>query len=197
MDLADLAGYSLRRQLGSGSAGTVWQVRDRATGRNAVLKHIPAGALPDSHRVREDLTKLAHLRHPHLARLVEFRETDTGWLLISQHLAAGTLTALLTRRGPLTKGELVTLLTPLASALSYLHEYGLTHGSITPNNIMFDADGRPILTDPALHAGTPEADTQALSHLAHQAGADPHPFASTLFTTPPLNSIPTRLLTLA
>ncbi|HZX08478.1 protein kinase domain-containing protein, partial [Kribbella sp.] len=183
MDLADLDGYSLRRQLGSGSAGTVWQVRDRATGRNAVLKHIPTGTFPDAHRVRADLTKLTRLRHTHIARLIDFRETDTGWLLITQHLPAGTLTALLTRRGPLSPGELVTLLAPLASALSHLHDSGLTHGSITRNNIMFDADGRPILTDPTLRPATPQSDTQALSAVAHQAGANPHLFTQPLFTT--------------
>jgi serine/threonine protein kinase len=72
MDLADLTGYSLRRRLGSGSSGTVWQVRDRASGRNAVLKHIPHSAHPDRRRLREDLSMLARIRHPHIARLLEY-----------------------------------------------------------------------------------------------------------------------------
>ncbi|WP_344026298.1 protein kinase domain-containing protein, partial [Kribbella jejuensis] len=173
MDLADLDGYSLRRQLGSGPTGTVWQVRDRATGRNAVLKHIPINALPDRRRVREDLGMLSRLRHPHVARLLDYRETEAGWILITQHLVAGTLTALLTRRGKLTQGETVTLLIPLAEALTHLHNSGLTHGAITPNNIMFDADGRPILTDAVLHPTTTTTDATALKTIAHQATTHP------------------------
>jgi serine/threonine protein kinase len=133
---------------------------------------------------------LSRLRHPHVARLLEFRETDTGWILVSQHLAAGSLAALLTRRAPLTRGELVTLLAPIASALSYLHDSGLNHGSLTLDNVLFDADGRPILTDSVLHAGTPTADIQALTTLAHQAAADTGPFTPALFTTAPLQTVP-------
>ncbi|TDD11324.1 serine/threonine protein kinase, partial [Kribbella turkmenica] len=152
MALEDIAGYSLRRKLGSGSAGIVWLVRDRATGRSAVLKRVPVTAITHPKELREDLTVLQRVNHPHLARLQEVRETGTEWLFISQYVVAGTLSALLNRRGPLTDGELVTLLTPLTQALDHLHRSGLVHGRVTPANIMFDADGRPVLTDAALHA---------------------------------------------
>ena len=166
MDLEDIAGYSLRRKLGSGSAGTVWQVRDLASGRNAVLKSLPITAIPDQEKLREDLTILQRLRHPHIARLLEFRETRTEWLVISQYVVAGSLAALLTRRPPLSPGELVTLLTPLAEALDHLHRSGLTHGHLTPTNTLFDADGRPVLTDTALHLQAPLAP----AHTPNAAG---------------------------
>ena len=66
-----------------------------------------------------------------LARLLDVRRTDREWLLISQHVAAGTLTRLLERREPLSLGELVTLISPLAQALAILHRAGLTHGNVT------------------------------------------------------------------
>ena len=103
MALEDIAGYSLRRKLGSGSAGTVWLVRDRASGRNAVLKRVPMTAISHPEELHEHLTVLQDLDHPHLARLQEIRETGTEWLLFSQYVVAGTLTALLSRRGPLTR----------------------------------------------------------------------------------------------
>ncbi|WP_328522019.1 protein kinase domain-containing protein [Kribbella sp. NBC_00359] len=193
MDL-DIAGYSLRKKLGSGSAGAVWQVRDLATGRNAVLKRIPITAIPDQEKFREDIAILQRIRHPHIARLLEVRETGTDWLLITQYVVAGSLTALRTRRGPLSPGELVTLLTPLAEALDHLHRSGLTHGSPTPTDTLFDADGRPVLTDAALHPGSPTDDLRALATIAHQAGGDPTTFTPDLFTT---HNLPSRLLTLA
>ncbi|WP_165553063.1 protein kinase domain-containing protein [Kribbella speibonae] len=194
MDLADLTSYSLRRELGSGPAGTVWQVRDRASGRNAVLKHLPHSAYPDRGRLRENLSMLSRFRHPHVAQLHEFRETTTGWILITQHLAAGSLAALLTRRGPLSRGELVTLLAPLAEALAHLHASNLTHGSITPENILFDADGRPILTDATLRPTTPTTDHHSLATLTHQVSAHPTPFPPTLITNTPLPALPHHLL---
>ncbi|MGW1342835.1 protein kinase domain-containing protein [Kribbella sp. NPDC002412] len=191
MALEDIAGYSLRRTLGSGSAGAVWLVRDRASGRNAVLKRIPITAISDPEEFCDHLKILQRLDHPHLARLHDFRETADDWLLISRYVAAGTLSALLGRRGPLAPGELVTLLTPLADALTYLHRTGLTHGRVTPTNILFDTEGRPVLTDPALHPATPADDLKSLADVAHQSGADP-----TLFT-PDRITDPQSLLTIA
>ena len=151
-----------------------------------MLKRVPTTAIPHPEDFREHLTVLQRIDHPHIARLREFRETGTEWLLFSQYVAAGTLTALLNRRGPLTDGELVTLISPLAEALDYLHRAGLTHGRVTPANIMFDADGRPVLTDAGLHTAepsTPADDLTALATVAHQSGGDPTVFTPDLFTT--------------
>ncbi|MFG1622915.1 protein kinase [Kribbella sp. NPDC049227] len=191
MDLDDIAGYSLRRKLGSGSAGSVWQVRDLASGRNAVLKRVPVSAISDLEELREQLFILQRVSHPHLARLLELRETESEWLLFGQYVAAGTLTSLLGRRGALSTGELVTLLSPLAEALDHLHRSGLTHGRVTAPNVMFDSAGRPVLTDPVIHphlnpgakSPAPTDDLTALTHLAHQSGGSPALFPPTLFTT--------------
>lgn len=191
MDLDDIAGYSLRRKLGSGSAGSVWQVRDLASGRNAVLKRVPVSAISDLEELREQLFILQRVNHPHLARLLEIRETESEWLLFGQYVVAGTLTSLLSRRGALSTGELVTLLSPLAEALGHLHRSGLTHGRVTAPNVMFDSAGRPVLTDPVIHphlnpaaqSPTPADDLTALTHLAHQSGGSPALFPPTLFTT--------------
>ncbi|GAA3589809.1 hypothetical protein GCM10022235_71360 [Kribbella ginsengisoli] len=187
MESEDISGYSLRRGLGSGSAGTVWLLRDLATGRHAVLKRIPKTAVVAPSEFIGDLDLAHTIDHPHLARLLEVRESDQEWLLFSQYVAAGTLTSLLERRGALSPGELVTLISPLAQGLSALHRSGLTHGHLDLDDIMFDADGRPVITDVGLRAlappSTPAADLTALGAIAHQAGGTPKTFPASLFTT--------------
>ncbi len=187
MALEDISGYSLRRGLGSGSAGTVWLLRDLATGRHAVLKRIPKAAVAVKSDFLGDLELARTIDHPHVARLLEVRESDREWLLFSQYVAAGTLASLLERRGALSPGELVTLISPLAQGLSALHQVGLTHGHLGIDDIMFDADGRPVITDAGLrtHAppSTPEADLAALGTIAHEAGGDTKTFPPSLFTT--------------
>jgi protein kinase-like protein len=185
----DISGYSLRRGLGSGSAGTVWLLRDLATGRHAVLKRIPKSAVAATNEFLGDLELARTIDHPHIARLLEVRESAGEWLLFSQYVAAGTLTSLLERRGALAPGELVTLISPLAEGLSALHRTGLTHGHLGLGDIMFDADGRPVITDAGLRAlappTTPQADVTALGAIAHQAGGTPKTFPLSLFTTTP------------
>ncbi|GAB2582860.1 hypothetical protein GCM10027269_42740 [Kribbella endophytica] len=186
MALDDIAGYSLRRKLGSGSAGTVWLVRDLASGRHAVLKRIPAPTITNPTVFERDLTTLLAINHPHIARLIEVRRSESDWLLFGQHVPAGNLTALLGRRGDLSLGELVTLISPLAEALSVLHHKGLHHGRLTPANILFDADGRPVITDTALRSQDPTTtqadDLTALGALTQLAAGTTTPFPATLFT---------------
>jgi tRNA A-37 threonylcarbamoyl transferase component Bud32 len=187
MALEDIGGYSLRRGLGSGSVGAVWLVRDLGSGRHAVLKRLPASSVPAAGEFRRDLALAQGVDHPHLARLLEVRQTEREWLLFSQYVAAGTLTGLLQRRGPLSLGELVTLISPLAQALGALHRAGLTHGHLGAGDVMFDADGRPVLTDAGLRLLIPTAgvapadDLTALAGLVLEAGGDLRTFSSALF----------------
>jgi hypothetical protein len=187
MALEDIGGYSLRRGLGSGSVGAVWLVRDLGSGRHAVLKRLPASSVPAAGEFRRDLALAQGVDHPHLARLLEVRQTEREWLLFSQYVAAGTLTGLLQRRGPLSLGELVTLISPLAQALGALHRAGLTHGHLGAGDVMFDADGRPVLTDAGLRLLIPTAgvapadDLTALAALALEAGGDLRTFPFALF----------------
>ncbi|MFF1823132.1 protein kinase [Kribbella sp. NPDC058245] len=209
MALEDLAGYSLRRRLGSGSAGTLWQVRDLATGRHAVLKRIPVTAIQREEQFRDELMVLQRIHHPHVARVLEVRETASEWLIFSQYVVALSLTKVLSRRGSLSPGELVTLLSPLADALHYLHRCGLIHGHVTPPNVLIDVEGRPILTDAALHSlnirpltdppsepPSPANDRQALAALALHAGGPATLFTPALFTETPSHHLAAHLLTL-
>ncbi|WP_432949099.1 protein kinase domain-containing protein [Kribbella sp. CA-253562] len=201
MALDDIAGYSLRRRLGSGSVGTVWLVRDLASGRHAVLKRIPAPSITDPTTFERDLTTLLAIDHPHIARLFEVRQANDDWLLFGQHVPAGNLTALLDRRGDLTLGELVTLISPLADAVAILHHQGLHHGRLTPANILFDADGRPVITDTFLRsqdpATTPADDIAALSALTELAAGTTTPFPATLFADTNASTLARKVLDLS
>ncbi|WP_344168859.1 protein kinase domain-containing protein [Kribbella lupini] len=201
MALDDIAGYSLRRKLGSGSAGTVWLVRDLASGRHAVLKRIPAPTITNPTVFERDLTTLLAIDHPHIARLIEVRQSESDWLLFGQHVPAGNLTALLGRRGDLALGELVTLISPLAEALSLLHHKGLHHGRLTPANILFDADGRPVITDTALRSQDPTTtqadDLTALAALTQLAAGTTTPFPASLFTDTAAPALARKVLDLS
>ncbi|MDP9428402.1 MAG: protein kinase, partial [Actinomycetota bacterium] len=67
--------------------------------------------------------------------------------LVLDLLAGGSLAALLSRRGRLRPGEVVTALAPVAAALAHAHERGVVHGDLSPGNVVFTAEGRPVLTD--------------------------------------------------
>lgn len=67
--------------------------------------------------------------------------------LIMDYAAGGSLGQLVAGRGRLGPGETVTVLTPVAQALAYLHGNGFTHGDVSPGNVLFTAHGKPLLAD--------------------------------------------------
>src|SRR3712207_508023 len=142
-------GYVLDTRLGRGGSGEVWRAVPRRGGEPVAVKVLVDG---DPERQAREAALLGELDHPHLVRLIEVvhqprRGGDTRVALVLELLAGGSLAALLARRGRLRPGEVVTAVAPIASALAHAHEHGVVHGDLSPGNIVFTAEGRPVLTD--------------------------------------------------
>src|SRR3954451_13053605 len=142
-------GYVLEELLGRGGSGQVWRGRPRSGGPPVAVKVLLRG---DPERQEREAGLLAELDHPHLVRLhrVVRREVRGGpaeVALVLDLLEGGSLAALLARRGRLRPGEVVTTVAPVAAALAQAHDRGVVHGDLSPGNIVFTAEGRPMLTD--------------------------------------------------
>ncbi|RBY88848.1 serine/threonine protein kinase [Blastococcus sp. TBT05-19] len=142
-------GYTLQALLGAGGSGEVWRAVPSGGGGPVAVKVLVAG---DPDRQVREAALLGELDHPHLVRLHEVvhqprRGGGPRVALVLDLLAGGSLAALLARRGRLAPGEVVTALAPVASALAHAHAHGVVHGDLAPGNILFTAEGRPVLTD--------------------------------------------------
>ncbi|MGY1707652.1 serine/threonine-protein kinase [Geodermatophilus sp. SYSU D00697] len=148
-DAPIVPGYRLEQLLGRGGSGEVWRAVPRSGGDPVAVKVLVAG---DPERQAREAALLGELDHPHLVRLVEVvhqprRGGQPRVALVLDLLAGGSLAALLARRGRLRPGEVVTAVAPVAAALAHAHDRGVVHGDLSPGNIVFTADGRPVLTD--------------------------------------------------
>ena len=99
---------------------------------------------------------LAHLKHQHIIRVHEVLQHDGGPAgsvgIVMDYAAGGSLANLIAGRERLSVGETVTVLTPIAQALAYLHTNGTVHGDVSPGNVLFTAVGMPLLADLGLAA---------------------------------------------
>lgn len=144
-----MPGYTLQDLLGRGGSGQVWRAVPRGGGAPVAVKVLLDG---DPERQAREAALLAEFDHPHLVRLHEVvhlpRRGGTPQVaLVLDLLAGGSLADLLARRGRLRPGEVVTAIAPVAAALAAAHEHGVVHGDLSPGNILFTAEGRPVLTD--------------------------------------------------
>jgi hypothetical protein len=142
-------GYVLETLLGRGGSGEVWRAVPRRGGPPVAIKLLVDG---DPERQAREAALLGELDHPHLVRLIEVvHQPRRGGVarvaLVLELLEGGSLAALLARRGRLRPGEVVTAIAPVAAALAHAHGIGVVHGDLAPGNIVFTAEGRPVLTD--------------------------------------------------
>lgn len=137
-----VAGYDINRQLDVGENSSVWVIVDPKTGDELVLKILGYDA-----SLRELCIRGQELRHEFLVDEVELVQTTQGVGLVMEYCPAGSIAALIASRGPMKMGEVLTVIAPLGEALAFLHQRGITHGDVSPRNILFTATGKPKLGD--------------------------------------------------
>jgi hypothetical protein len=141
-------GYVAEELIGLGATGEVWRGRAIDTSETVALKRLQSGATDRARRELErEAALLAAIDHPHLLRVRELVSTAEDTVLVLDHAAGGSLASLLRRRGRLRPGEVVTVLAPVAAALAHAHDMGLVHGDVSAANVLFTAEGRPLLAD--------------------------------------------------
>jgi eukaryotic-like serine/threonine-protein kinase len=143
-------GYSIGEFLGRGTTGIVWAAQSQETGKRVALKVIEPdgveGVDPDVAEREEALGR--RVAGAHLVTVRGRVGLEDGRVALVMNLAdGGSLQDVVTIRGALPLGEVVTALTPLATALAELHEVGVVHADVAPANVLFTLDGRPMLAD--------------------------------------------------
>lgn len=147
-------GHDVVRRLGGGGGGDVWLLREHGTGRLVAGKVVraagPGGTARGPSTARRELRALRAAAHPHVLTChaaVPSGAEGTSTVLVSEYAAGGSLARLLAVRGRLGVGETVTAMGPIAQALAALHEQGIAHLDVSPGNILFTAQGKPLLAD--------------------------------------------------
>jgi serine/threonine protein kinase len=157
-EVPEVPGFAVGRLLGRGGSATVWLARENRTGRDFAVKCFhpgqggPAGSdAATEEAVRREIRILSVLDHQHLVKAHDAVRLpaipDGGTALVMDYAPGGSLAALVASRGKLSVGETVTVLTPIAQALGYLHGKGFTHSDVSPGNVLFTGQGKPLLSD--------------------------------------------------
>lgn len=142
--------YRLGQLLGQGTMGTVFEASERASGERVAVKFLTW--LDDDEVLARFLREgavLAGLAHPNIVRLRDLSQASGQPYLVMDLAPGGSLRGRL-RAGPLSVRDAVSMARGLLSALSMCHGRGIIHRDVKPDNILFAADGRPVLTDMGL-----------------------------------------------
>jgi serine/threonine-protein kinase len=167
-----LAGrFELRRQLGQGGAARVFAAYDRAARTTVALKVLREDCARDrgwARRLTREFLIARRVVHPNVCRTYELG-FDADRLFITMELASrGTLREALD--GALRWGGArvvvdvqwstrLAIAKAICSGVAALHEAGVTHGDLTPRNILRARGGRWFVSDFGLALPSGESTT--------------------------------------
>ena len=168
-----LGHYRIIKQIGYGGMATVFLAEDVNLGREVAVKVFwprPGETKGFVKRFEREARVLARLDHPSILPVFDYGEQDGFAYLITPHMPGGSLKEILSKRKVIPPVETLQMAAPLLNALQYASERGLVHRDIKPGNILFKADGRPVLADFGLvKVFTPEGETPTI-HTATDTG---------------------------
>src|SRR5688500_315401 len=84
--------------------------------------------------------------HPHVVRIHGSGAALGRHYVVMDHLPRDDLARRL-RAGPWPAQQVALLGVRLARGLTHVHARGILHRDLKPNNVLFDADDRPVLVD--------------------------------------------------
>ena len=160
-------GYRLGPPLGFGARGAVWSATAVAgaavtTGRACAVSVLPDG--PEGSRAGRNArwSTLLEVRHECLAEVLDVVALRESCAIVSERIDGPTLAVVRASRAALEMGEVAAVVSGVGDALAHLHDRGVTHGDVSPANVVLADPGRPVLVD---LAGDVEAESGTAGFL--------------------------------
>ncbi len=149
--------YHLRRLLGRGGMGDVYEAEDTVKERVVALKLMSAAFSGDPvfrKRMQREARTAGRLQEPHIVPIHDFGEID-GQLYVDMRLIEGMdVATMLSRYGPLAPPRAVAIIRQIASALDAAHAAGVMHRDVKPENILITNDDFAYLVDFGIASAT-------------------------------------------
>ncbi|MBE2250766.1 MAG: serine/threonine protein kinase [Myxococcus sp.] len=131
--------YRLVRPAGSGGTARVFLAEDTGTGERVAVKVLRRQLLDDHEmraRFQREAALLWQIDHPGIVKLLKFEERAAEGLLLVLEWIEGVRLDELTAREPLAPEMRLELFAQLASALGAIHQLGIAHRDVKPDNTM-------------------------------------------------------------
>src|SRR5262245_4078413 len=172
--LGRLGTYDIRREIGRGGMGVVFEGFDPALKRTVAVKILsPLVATAEEARSRflREAQAAAALEHEHIVTIHAVDQVNGVPYLVMQYVAGESLAERLAREGRLPFADVLRIGVQVARGLAAAHAKGLIHRDIKPANILLEAEsarakiadfglakaaGDSSLTVTGVVAGTPE-----------------------------------------
>jgi len=142
--------WILERELGHGGMGAVYEARHVTLKTRAAVKTITRGldsAAVFRERFHREANLQAQLRHPNVARVIDYVEDQGAWFLVVEFLERGSLADRLARGERVTHEQAVNWIRQALAGLGHAHQHGIVHRDIKPANLLLGAHDEVVVAD--------------------------------------------------
>jgi len=153
MTASQIGSYRIVREVGRGAMGVVLEARDEQDAAVALkLLSLPT-ALPEAEtaslqaRFLREGRALSAVSHPNVVRVFQAGEAEGHFFLAMEFLDGESLRQLLARSGPLAPERVIEIGVQLLQALEAVHQAGIIHRDVKPENVVVLRSGEVKLTD--------------------------------------------------
>lgn len=150
------------------------RVRARSQGTRDHMQRIVKSFLNEAR-------SLASLTHPNIVGVHQvFEDNDTAYMALDYIRGHDLLEIIDEKKAELSPEQIVGIAAKLVSAVGYIHDNGLLHCDISPDNIFINQDGEPILIDFGAARRSATGEAQKYSGLSVvKDGYSPHELYAT------------------
>mmetsp|Transcript_9203 Transcript_9203/g.17325 ORF Transcript_9203/g.17325 Transcript_9203/m.17325 type:complete len:804 (+) Transcript_9203:48-2459(+) len=132
-----------KRPLGEGASGTVYLATSRKNAEQVAVKKIPK-RLTDDASFQNEVNALVRVRdnggHPYICGLRGIFEDEKHYYMVLDLVSGGEMFEHLIKLGAYSEADASRLVKEVAAALTFLHDIGIVHGDLKPENLMLSTD---------------------------------------------------------
>ncbi|MCC6145063.1 MAG: serine/threonine protein kinase, partial [Candidatus Hydrogenedentes bacterium] len=148
--------YKLERELGRGGMGVVYLAQDLQLDRPVALKFL-GSLLDDSDEYKQRFVReaqtAARVSHPNIISIYDISANAGEAYIAMEYVDGPNLHRYLQKKGALQPREAINIIQQACAALHAIHEAGIVHRDIKPDNIILAKGGLVKLMDFGLAKG--------------------------------------------
>jgi len=141
--------YEIKSELGRGGMATVYRAYDPSFDREVAVKVLPREMMHDPQfrsRFGREIKMIASLEHPSIVPVYDVGDDDGQPFFVMRFMNGGSLSDVI-EKGSVSLQDTARIVEKIAQGLAHAHRKGIIHRDLKPDNILFDEEGDPFISD--------------------------------------------------
>lgn len=157
-DTADIgvkfgAGYRLEKEISRGEVASIYRAKAPGNDQPVAIKVFHRRYHADPRfaiRFREHLRRIAGLTHANLINILDYGVDHNHYYIVMEWVEGIDLGVYLAERGAIPSRVSILIVHQICAALDHIHQQGLIHQGINPQNILLTNEGQVKVTNVGL-----------------------------------------------